>query len=540
MRRRVAVIERNLAQFAGVDFGDRVTLTTAAGPAQFRIIGMVTNQQEDGTVLYVPLTTLRSVLDQPTGVSTYWSKTTSPDKSLINRTTTLLDDRLTALGYDVATEISYVMERDEIEENRTITTTIAVLGFLIVAMSMVGLANAITMSIIERTREIGILRCIGARARDVRRIFATEGVTLALFGWLLGLPLGYTLTRLIVWLIWEIAGVRLPVVFPFWDIWIALAGTVALALLVLLLPLRRAVASSPGRRSDTREGAAACGHPVHVSRHLKDGSMTFTRDQRPSLLPGDRPAASIAAADITRTTARGAVAVDALRGVSLSIGDCDRPPGPDLDLLQALHPERAPGTEEAPMISVRGVAGRTARSCSGRCRTVARMWRPQGPVRRGLAPASQPLRPASRIIEHAPSDGSCRARASWSRRASLRPVTRLLALPLVLVAFASANASAAELPFRSSVRPLPASLEADLAGGYWRPGCPVPLSQLRLLTVAHWGFDGGVRSGQLVVAREYADDLRGVFRKLYDLRFPIRHMRLSDSYGLGGRAPGRR
>ena len=52
------------------------------------------------------------------------------------------------------------------------------------------------------------------------------------------------------------------------------------------------------------------------------------------------------------------MAVDALRGVSLSIGDCDRPPGPDLDLLQALHPERAPGTEEAPMISVRGVAGR--------------------------------------------------------------------------------------------------------------------------------------------------------------------------------------
>ena len=243
---RVAVIERNLAQFTGVDLGDRVTLTTVAGPAQFRIIGMATNQQEDGTVLYVPLTTLRSVLDQPTGVSTYWVKTTSPDEALIDRTTTLLDDRLTALGYDVATEISYVMERDEIQENRTLTTTIAVLGFLIVAMSMVGLANAITMSIIERTREIGILRCIGARARDVRRIFETEGVTLALAGWLLGLPLGYALTRMLVWLIWEIAGVRLPVVFPLWNLWIALAGTLALALLVLLLPLRRAVRFRPG------------------------------------------------------------------------------------------------------------------------------------------------------------------------------------------------------------------------------------------------------------------------------------------------------
>jgi putative ABC transport system permease protein len=95
-------------------------------------------------------------------------------------------------------------------------------------------------------REIGILRCLGARARDVRRIFATEGVTLALAGWLLGLPLGYALTRLIVRLIWEIAGVRLPLVFPFWNIWIALAGTLALALIVLLLPLRRVVRFRPG------------------------------------------------------------------------------------------------------------------------------------------------------------------------------------------------------------------------------------------------------------------------------------------------------
>ena len=96
-------------------------------------------------------------------------------------------------------------------------------------MSMVGLANAITMSIIERTREIGILRCIGARARDVRRIFSTEGVALALAGWLLGIPLGYALTRLIVRLLWEIAGVRVPVLFPPWNVVLALVGTVVLA-----------------------------------------------------------------------------------------------------------------------------------------------------------------------------------------------------------------------------------------------------------------------------------------------------------------------
>jgi hypothetical protein len=101
-------------------------------------------------------------------------------------------------------------------------------------------------------------------------------------------------------------------------------------------------------------------------------------------------------------------------------------------------------------------------------------------------------------------------------------VLRLLALPLVVVAFAQ---------YDSSVRPLPDPLRATLDGRFWRAGCPVHLSQLRLLTVSHWGFDGKVHEGQLVVNRNVATPLTGVFRRLYELRFPIRHMRLDDLYG---------
>jgi putative ABC transport system permease protein len=100
--------------------------------------------------------------------------------------------------------------------------------------------------VLERTREIGILRCIGARGRDVRRIFATEGVALALLGWLAGIPLGYLFVRLLVRLVWEIVDVRIPVAFPPGNVLIALIGTVVLALLVLALPVRRAVRFRPG------------------------------------------------------------------------------------------------------------------------------------------------------------------------------------------------------------------------------------------------------------------------------------------------------
>ncbi|HEU0337170.1 MAG TPA: FtsX-like permease family protein [Gaiellaceae bacterium] len=243
---RVAVVERNIAQIVGVDVGDRITLATAAGPAGFRVVGIAKSQQEDGTALYVPLTTARALLGRPTGASAFWVRAESPDQALVDRTTTLVEDRLAALGYEVASEVTYVAERDEVEANSSLTTTVAVLGFVIVAMSMVGLANAITTNVLERTREIGILRSIGARARDVRRIFTTEGIALGIGGWLLGIPLGYLLTRLLVWLIWEIVEVRIPVVFPPVNVLIALVGTIVLALLVLFLPVRRAVRFRPG------------------------------------------------------------------------------------------------------------------------------------------------------------------------------------------------------------------------------------------------------------------------------------------------------
>ena len=173
-------------------------------------------------------------------------RTTSSDHTLIDRTTTRIEDTLTTHGYDVSSEVKYVELADEIAKSRALTTTIAVLGLLVVAISMAGLANALTTSVLERTREIGILRSIGARARDIRRIFATETLTLALTGWLIAIPLGYLLDRVLVWLVRKVANVVIPLTFPLWYLVPALAGTILLALLITLLPIRRAARHRPG------------------------------------------------------------------------------------------------------------------------------------------------------------------------------------------------------------------------------------------------------------------------------------------------------
>jgi len=69
-----------------------------------------------------------------------------------------------------------------------------------------------------------------------------------------------------------------------------------------------------------------------------------------------------------------------------------------------------------------------------------------------------------------------------------------------------------------------------MTGVSWRPGCPVPLGDLRLLALTNWGFDGRVRNGRLIVHEAVARDVVGVFRKLYAARFPIRRMVPVDAY----------
>ena len=86
-------------------------------------------------------------------------------------------------------------------------------------------------------------------------------------------------------------------------------------------------------------------------------------------------------------------------------------------------------------------------------------------------------------------------------------------------------------PFHSSIQPLPAAVRAGVRATAWHPGCPVPLSDLRVLTVSYRGFDGRTYSGQLVVNRSAAAPLAVVFRQLYRIHFPIRHMSVADAYG---------
>ena len=65
----------------------------------------------------------------------------------------------------------------------------------------------------------------------------------------------------------------------------------------------------------------------------------------------------------------------------------------------------------------------------------------------------------------------------------------------------------------------------------WRPGCPVGLEGLRLLTFPYVTFDGDVAMGELIVAAEVADQIGDVFRQLFEADYPIQRIELVDAYG---------
>ncbi|WP_246050982.1 M15 family metallopeptidase [Nocardioides guangzhouensis] len=71
------------------------------------------------------------------------------------------------------------------------------------------------------------------------------------------------------------------------------------------------------------------------------------------------------------------------------------------------------------------------------------------------------------------------------------------------------------------VSPAPADV---IARSTWRPGCPVGKQDLAWVRMAYRGFDGARHSGEMLVNASVADDVVGVFRRLYRARFPIESM----------------
>jgi putative ABC transport system permease protein len=160
-----------------------------------------------------------------------------------------LVDWLDGLGYDVQ---SLKTMLDLANRGMTILKTmLGSVGGLALLVASIGIANTMIMSVYERTREIGILKAVGASPAQIRGLFVVEASLIGLLGGIAGTVLGWLLDLGLDWLILEILKwQQVPMqgtffVISWWLILGALAFATFVGLLAGLYPAARAARLAP-------------------------------------------------------------------------------------------------------------------------------------------------------------------------------------------------------------------------------------------------------------------------------------------------------
>ncbi len=241
---RVVVVGEALANKLALEVGDDVSVETRRGPIELEVVGVDGQLVNDGQGLFMPFETVLDYEGWTTG--NYWVRTVDPEPMTVDTAAAGIHEVLERNGYEVASSLRYIDRDQNLAENRLIVTVVMVMGLPVVAIGMIGLVSAMTSNILDRTREIGILRSHWGRRRDLRAMFRAEGLTIAILGWLIGIPLGYGMARFILWVFERRFDAAFTFRFPLWPIALSLVVTVITTLIVIRLPLRRVVRMRPG------------------------------------------------------------------------------------------------------------------------------------------------------------------------------------------------------------------------------------------------------------------------------------------------------
>ena len=108
---------------------------------------------------------------------------------------------------------------------------------------MVGIITYV--SVVERVKEIGILRSVGARKKDIKSLFIAETFIIGLASGLVGIVITYVLSLVINLIVGVIAGIYTIAMLPWWQAIIMVCISVALTLISGLIPAAAAAKKDP-------------------------------------------------------------------------------------------------------------------------------------------------------------------------------------------------------------------------------------------------------------------------------------------------------
>jgi putative ABC transport system permease protein len=117
----------------------------------------------------------------------------------------------------------------------------AVNGLLLmsVIVALIGIVNTMSLSIIERRRELGLLRCIGMVDRRVRRMVRIESILISTLGTVTGVAMGAFTGFSLIYAINRLSDAGIATDFAYWQLGIVLVAGIVLGYLAALIPASR-------------------------------------------------------------------------------------------------------------------------------------------------------------------------------------------------------------------------------------------------------------------------------------------------------------
>ncbi|NUT28367.1 MAG: FtsX-like permease family protein [Streptomyces sp.] len=232
-------MDKDFAEDHGVRVGDTLPVEFQGGRRAELTVGALTDQESAdgfGTTggIYFGLTTLEKYAPGGQDAAVY-----------VNAASGTSTDDLRAALEKTLDPYPQVQVRDIADYKDLVHNQIAVLLYLVYALlglaiviAVLGVVNTLALSVVERTREIGLLRAIGLARRQLRRMIRLESVVIAVFGAVLGLALG---------LVWGVCTQQVlalqgmtALAIPWGTIVAVVIGSAVVGVVAALLPALRA------------------------------------------------------------------------------------------------------------------------------------------------------------------------------------------------------------------------------------------------------------------------------------------------------------
>jgi putative ABC transport system permease protein len=233
---RTLIANGVFAAQAGLKVGDIVRLSTPTGQKEYQIAAIAGDYLNAKIMTaYISQANLQRDFRKSEDIFIQVNLATGADQARV-------EQKMKAILEDYP-QFKLVSGKSYFEENKQLFNSIFAIYFVILGVlalpSLIALLNTLAIGVIERTREIGMLRAIGAERRQVRRMVVVESLLLAAigtaFGLLAGLYLGYVMVLGL-----GISGYPVTYVFPYAGLVAAIAIGLIFGVLAALVPARQA------------------------------------------------------------------------------------------------------------------------------------------------------------------------------------------------------------------------------------------------------------------------------------------------------------